>query len=79
MTQAKENARAGRASIFRGKQGGARLQGVITKAGSNRFEQARKRLARLAGRDVEEVSDADTIEYLARGEAETLKVLRETA
>jgi hypothetical protein len=66
----------GRASIFRDKKDGARLQGIITKAGSQRFEAARKRLARLAARDAEEVSDADTIEYLARGEAETVKYLR---
>lgn len=58
-------------SIFRGKRGGDRLQGVITPIGSKRFEEARRKLAKLAAREPEEVSDADTIEFLARGEANT--------
>lgn len=62
---------AGRPSIFRDKAGGDRVQGVITKVGSQRFEAARARLARLDNREVEQTSDADVIEYLARGDAET--------
>ena len=61
----------GQVSIFRNKSGGDRVQGHITPAGSARFEAARSRLAKLAGRDREHVSDADVIEYLARGEAAT--------
>lgn len=41
----------------------------ITADGSIRFEQARKRLAQLAAREVEQVSDQDVIEFLSRGEA----------
>lgn len=42
-----------------------------TPPGSTRFEQARARLAKLAGRDVEYVGDADVQEYLTRGEQAT--------
>lgn len=69
----------GRASIFRGKVGGQRVQGVITKPGSIRFTEARKRLAKLAAFDPEHVSDADVIEYLAIGEAETIAYLEKVA
>lgn len=62
---------AGRPSIFRDKAGGDRVQGVITKVGSQRFEAARARLARLDNREVEQTSDADVIEYLARGDEDT--------
>jgi hypothetical protein len=65
----------GRASIFRDKEGGDRVQGVITKDGSKAFEAARKRLALLARRPVTQVSDADTIEFLARGERSTERYL----
>ena len=70
----------GRDSIFRDKAGGDRYQGIVTKTGAQRFEAARSRLAKLANRDPERVSDADTIEYLARGDAETVVYLsaRET-
>jgi hypothetical protein len=65
----------GRHSIFRGKDGGDRLQGVITRDGSKAFERERRRLARLyrdiTGQAPTVVSDADVIEYLARGEADT--------
>jgi cobalamin biosynthesis protein CobD/CbiB len=65
----------GRESLFRGKAGGDRVQGVITPIGSRRFEAARARLGRMVGRDAERVSDADVIEFLARGEEESRKVL----
>jgi hypothetical protein len=65
----------GRESLFRGKTGGDRVQGVLTPIGSGRFESARVRLARIAGREPERVSDADVIEYLARGEEDTRRVL----
>jgi hypothetical protein len=69
----------GRQSIFRDKIGGDRVQGVITPAGSRRFEIARSKLAKLAGREVEQVSDADVIEFLARGEANTREYLAGSA
>jgi hypothetical protein len=62
-------------AIFPDKAGGDRVQGIITPVGSTRFEHARRRLGKLAEREVERVSDADVIEYLARGETETRKVL----
>jgi hypothetical protein len=54
---------------------GDRVQGNITPVGSSRFEQARKRLAKLADREVEQVSDGETIDYLARGHDATVKFL----
>ena len=63
----------GRPAIFRHKT--VRLQGVVTKVGSVKFEHARRRLARLAGRDVDSTSDGDTFEFLARGEANTRRYL----
>jgi hypothetical protein len=67
--------RGGWPSIFRDKDGGDRVQGVITPIGARSFEVARARLAKLASREVEQISDADVIEYLARGEAATMKYL----
>jgi hypothetical protein len=73
----------GRPSIFRGKvaddgtlqDGAKRVQGVITPVGTRRFEQSRARLAKLADLEVEQVSDADVIEFLARGETNTRRYL----
>ena len=61
----------GRKSIFRDKEGGGRVQGDLTLVGLLCFERARVRLARIAVRKVPQVSDADVIEYLARGEQKT--------
>jgi hypothetical protein len=47
--------------------------GGLTNAGARAFEQARTKLKKLSGQS--RVSDADVLEYLARGEAETRKVL----
>jgi hypothetical protein len=71
MADVEEVKPTGRASIFRGKKGGDRVQGILTPVGSTRFEQSRKRLARLAGREVEHVSDGDVIEFEVRGEENT--------
>lgn len=57
--------RTGRQSIFRDKRGGDRVQGIITPLGSTRFELARTALAKVAGREKEHTSDADTIEWMA--------------
>lgn len=61
----------GRSSIFRNKKGGDRVNGVITARGSVRFELHRKQLGLLVAREPEEISDADVVEYMARGEQET--------
>jgi hypothetical protein len=51
-----------------------RYQGVISKPASRAFERARKRLKQIA-KWKGTVSDADVIEYLARGEAWTIMYL----
>ncbi len=68
-------ARMGRRAIFRGKDGGQRVQAIITKVGGQKFEKARVRLAKLAEWEATDVSDADVVEYLARGDAETIAYL----
>lgn len=60
----------GRPCVFRDKDGGDRVQGFITKTGAEKFERARRQLAELAIW-VRAPSDADVIEYLARGEENT--------
>ncbi len=72
--------RIGRASIFTNPDGRPkvdRVNGVITAAGSVRFELHRKQLGKLVGLDPEQVSDADVVEYMARGEAESRKYLKD--
>ena len=59
----------GRKSIYRGKdREGRRVGGIMTKKGLGYIEQSRARLATLAQRPVDEISDSDLIEYLARRE-----------
>jgi hypothetical protein len=69
----------GRRSIFGDKDDGARVQGMLTKKGGQAFEWKRQELAalyeRIVGRSPGTVSDGDTIEFIARGEAETRKHL----
>lgn len=64
-------ARRGRASIFRDKEDGKNVHGIITKAGARRFEDRRKDLSELYqqvhGQRPTTVSDADVIEFMARG------------
>lgn len=69
----------GRPSIFGSKAGGDRVQGNITKTGSRRFEVERSRLARLVAWETEKVSDADVIEFMARGETATREFLAKKA
>lgn len=76
---AKATTQFGRPSIFRNKAGGKKIQGLITKTGTAEFERARKRLAHLAARSVAHTSDADVIEFLARGEAATVAYLEQHA
>jgi hypothetical protein len=72
VTIPKPGAVMGRPKIFTSNNGArTRVQGGLTPVGTSRFEGARKRLAKLVGRDPEFVSDADVIEYLARGESAT--------
>lgn len=66
-------ARMGRPTIFSPKQ--IRIQGVVSPDGGRRFERARRALARLVGWKPAQVSDGDTIEFLARGEEGTAAYL----
>lgn len=71
----KPDARSGGSqSIFEGKTG-ERVQGVLTPVGTTSFENARKRLAKMAGRET--ASDGDTIIYLSIGERETQRYLHD--
>lgn len=63
-----------RPAIFRNKK--VRVQGLISKAGAEAFEQRRQQLGKLSGWDAKKISDADTIEYLARGEIRTKLYLK---
>jgi hypothetical protein len=66
----------GNRSIFGDKSGGDRIQGILTKVGTRQFEVARARLAFLSQRKTSQVSQGDTAEFLARGEAATIKFLK---
>lgn len=62
--------------MFRGKdRRGHWIQGILTPAGELAFELARRKLGELyavaMGKAIENVSDGDTIEYLARGHQAT--------
>jgi hypothetical protein len=63
--------RKGHPSMFRDKADGVWINGRITKAGARAFDRARRRAAGLYeqvhGHEPSGVSDADTIEFLARG------------
>jgi hypothetical protein len=67
----------GRRSIFRPKDKKNRVVGILTDKGMAAFELKRHTLASIADRDPDDVSDADTIEHMARGEAETRRVINQ--
>ena len=66
-----------RRSIFRGKVKDKRhrVQGILTPDGLRLFMAARVRVALLSERPASHVSDADTIEYLARGHDATRRYI----
>ncbi len=66
----------GRRCIFKKRSDGRRIQAVLSEVGEAAFETARTRLAVLAKRNVKLVSDADTVEFLARGESSTKAYLK---
>lgn len=65
MTKRAPKKLTGRQSIFRGKDKRERRQGLLTKPGAKKFEEARKRLAALAHRKT--ASDGDVMEATAMG------------
>ncbi len=73
----------GRWSIFRDKVKDTehRVQGILSRPGRKSFEQQRTALGALykavMEREPVTVSDADTIEFLARGELETRRYLKD--
>lgn len=75
-------AKMGRHSIFEGKVDGKRVQAVITQEGGRAFEKCRGYLASVYTRIMQApvpepgVSDADVVEFLARGEKNTVGYLR---
>jgi len=83
-SEARARTRMGRGSIFPGKVNDSshRVQAWLTDIGRKRFEEARAHLGDLArahrGFAPLAISDADTIEYLSRGEVATIKHLRDT-
>lgn len=50
-----------------------RVQGMISKAGATCFEIGRRALAKVSGWKASKISDADTIEFLAREFVKRLK------
>lgn len=64
----------GRPTIF-GPRDGDTVHGRLSRYSTKRFEAARRELAKLAGWEVEQVSDSDTLEFLARGETATREFL----
>lgn len=67
----RRNPNMGRPSVFRDKRGGRRVQGLITRVGRDWFESRREELAALCGREPKQVTDADVIEFMARGATNT--------
>jgi len=66
--------------VFRGKKSHTRVQGIMTTRGGQAFEAARRRLKQIikpfaSCAAVKRVSDGDVFEFLARGEADTVRYL----
>jgi hypothetical protein len=53
-----------------------RYQGIVTKEGARLFECRRRMLANMAGLSVDAVSDGAVFEYMARGNAQTMRYLK---
>ncbi len=66
----------GKPAIFHPKDGKPVRSGPLTKSGTKKFEEARKRLAKIAGWPLHRVSDGDTIIYLAIGEDAARAILQ---
>lgn len=71
----------GRPSLFaRDPKTKRRVQGYLTEDASKKFDRARERLVAIARQETGQswnVSDAETLEFLCRGEKDTRRYLRE--
>jgi hypothetical protein len=71
----------GRPSLFaRDPKTKRRVQGYLSEAAATKFDAQRARLASIARQETGqswEVSDAETLEFLCRGEKDTRRYLRE--
>lgn len=71
----------GRPSLFaRDPETKRRVQGYLSEDAARKFDAARARLAAIARQETGQswtVSDAETLEFLARGEKDTRRYLRE--
>ena len=68
----------GRPAIFRGKDRTKPVKAYMTAHGKNKVNDARKRLAKIVGWKAADVKDGDVVEFLARGEEDTIKYLKST-
>ena len=62
----------GRPALFRGKDRTRGLKCYLTAIGHAKVAAAKIRVARLVGWKVADVSEGDTLEFLARGEADSV-------
>ena len=70
--------KTGRPSLFRFKDRTRPRAGYMSKDGHKGFEAAKRRIAGLVGWKVSDISDSDTVEFLARGEVASIAYWRET-
>lgn len=68
----------GRPSLFRNKDRHHRRTGYLSEYGHQRFEAAKRRIAVIVKWPVASITDSDTVEFLARGEAASVAYWRET-
>jgi hypothetical protein len=64
----------GRPTIF-GTRDGEPVRGRLTKHGTARLFAARRRLAHLSGWEADAIGDADVVEFIFRGETDTIRFL----
>ena len=69
--------RIGRPSLFRDKDRRRPRRGYFSQDGHKALEAAKRRIARIVQWDLDEISDGDTFEFLARGERASIAYWRE--
>lgn len=76
-----QTTKMGRPSIFEGKVDGKRVQAIITQTGGRDLDKRRVILDGLYAKVMQEplgraVTDAEVVEFLARGEKDTIQYLK---